>query len=181
MVRAQIGNDVGVAAVGNLGTSVYPGLLADITADGVNTVTVSAAAARGLRPGSKIDLVNKTTGAVLASGRTITSVDTVGGVVTYSGADVTAVAGTTAVYAVGGWKAAHNTFISGKQPTNSNLNGGSSDSAGWDTLSISTVQSARDRLQAISATTYSDTELDKMTYNDLIYAIRVNDAAGTIK
>jgi hypothetical protein len=39
----------------------------------------------------------------------------------------------------------------------------------------------RDRLTAISATTYSAAELDKMTYNDMVYAIRVNDYAGSIK
>jgi xanthine dehydrogenase molybdopterin-binding subunit B len=36
------------------------------------------------------------------------------------------------------------------------------------------------RLTAISATTYSAANLDKMTLNDKIYALRLNDDAGTI-
>jgi hypothetical protein len=105
VVRAQVGNEVGVAAVGSQGGSAFPGLLADITADGVNTVTISVAQAKFLRPGMKIDFVNKTTGAVLAAGRNISSIDGVTGIVTYSGADLTATPGTHGIYATGAWKA----------------------------------------------------------------------------
>lgn len=184
MVRAQVGNEVGVTAVGTQGGSTFPGLLADITADGANSVTVSAAQARYLRPGMRIDLVNKTTGAVLASNRNITGVDTAGGVITYSGADVAATPGTHGVYAKDSWKAPLNT--GGTTNLNNrneytNLNGGGGTSYAFDQMSFGSVESMRARLQAISATTYSDTELDKMTYNDLIYALRVNDAAGSLK
>jgi hypothetical protein len=33
----------------------------------------------------------------------------------------------------------------------------------------------RDALQADDATTYTDAELNKMTYNDLVHAVRVGD------
>lgn len=36
------------------------------------------------------------------------------------------------------------------------------------------------RLAAISATTYSQSRLDTMTINDKVYALRVQDDAGTI-
>jgi autotransporter translocation and assembly factor TamB len=186
VVRAQVGNEVGVQAVGRAGGSggaSFPGLLADITADGANTFTISAAAARTLRPGMKIDLVAKTTGVVLAAGRNITGVDTTTGVVTYSGADVATVAGTTGVYTPGSWKAALSTGATNlnNRDEYTNLNGGGAPQYAFDQLSFGSVQAMRDRLQTISATTYSDAELDKMTYNDLIYAIRVNDASGSIK
>lgn len=62
-----------------------------------------------------------------------------------------------------------------------NLNGGADDRTGhWDT-DYPTIASLRARLQAINATTYSNAQLDKMTLNDMIYAVRVNDAPGTIK
>lgn len=75
------------------GTQV--GTLAVITADGVNTVTVSDT--MYLQLGMQIDIVDGTTLAnatptVKASNRQITAINTTTGVVTYSGADATAVA-----------------------------------------------------------------------------------------
>src|SRR5215510_13378048 len=93
MARAQVGNIHGYAAADG------SGFLANITADGVNTVTVDDAA--GIPVGSNIDLINKNTGAVLASNRQITSL-TSAGVLTYGGADVAAVPGTTVVVVTGG-------------------------------------------------------------------------------
>lgn len=187
MVRIQVGNDTGIAAVGKSGGSggsTFPNLLADITADGVNTVTVSVAQARNIRPGMKIDLVNKATGAVLASGRTVSSVDLVTGILTYSGADVTAVAGTHGIYLANKWQTpmvATSTASQLNRDAYTNINGGGSESHGFDMITLGGVQSMRDRLQAYSATTYSDAELDKMTYNDLVYALRQVDAPGSIK
>lgn len=76
------------------------GSLTEITAEGANTVT--ATSVQYLRVGMYIDLVNKTTDAVLASRRKITSI--AAGVVTYDGADVTAVVGTHVICLTGGWK-----------------------------------------------------------------------------
>jgi hypothetical protein len=40
------------------------------------------------------------------------------------------------------------------------------------------IAAARARLTAISAATYPAATLDKMTFNDMIYAIRINDEAA---
>lgn len=51
-----------------------------------------------------------------------------------------------------------------------------------DTFSTNTndVASMRARLTAISAATYPAATLDKMTTNDMLYAIRLNDEAASI-
>jgi len=77
------------------------GNLTEITADGVNTVTVTSV--QYLRVGMFIDLVNKTTDAVLALRRKITAISAAN-VVTYDGADVAAVAGTHVVAITGNWE-----------------------------------------------------------------------------
>lgn len=43
------------------------------------------------------------------------------------------------------------------------------------------VAAMRARLTAISGTTYSSANLDIMSVNDMIYALRVNDDATSIK
>lgn len=173
MARAQIGNILGVTA------KDQGPILAEITADGANTVTVSAADARKLRVGQTIDIVNKATGAVLAAARTIDAI-TAAGVITYSGADVAAVAGTHAVYDTGDWVGYPPTGAFGRNGY-SNFNGGAGPGAGFSINQAMTIDEMRARLTAISGTTYSAAELDKMTYNDLVYALRVNDASGSIK
>lgn len=170
MARAQIGNPIGVAAV-DTGAKI-----AEITADGVNTVTVSLADARKLRPGQTIDLLTKSSGAVIASARTVDQINVATGVITYSGADVTAVPGTTAVYDSGDYEAASPAI-----DTKTNLNGGSGDGSGMLLLPLNTIDGMRDRLKAIAVGTYTDAYLDLMTFNDMVYAIRLNDAAGSIK
>lgn len=163
MANAQIGNRQGVTAVG------YNGFMASITADGANTVTVDDAF--DIPVGSQIDLVNKNTGAVLASNRQVQSL-TSAGVLTYSGADVAAVPGTTVVVTTG------TTVPSGYI----NMNGGPGPNdafnLGGEALTIGRLRS---RLQAINATTYSNAELDKLTENDMVYALRMYEAPGSIK
>lgn len=78
------------------------GTLCQITADGVNTVTVDNL--QYLRVGMIVDLINQSTDAVLASQRTITAITTATRVVTYSGTDVAAVAGTHVLCVEGNWK-----------------------------------------------------------------------------
>lgn len=163
MANAQVGNRNGFTAVGN------SGFQANITADGANTVTVDDTF--DIPVGSSIDLVNKTTGAVLASNRVVQSLTSVG-VLTYSGADVAAVPGTTVVVSTG----------TTTQTTYNNLNGGSSPSEafhmGGEGLTIARLRS---RLTALNATTYSSAELDKMTENDMLYAVRINESPASIK
>jgi hypothetical protein len=161
----QIGTTQGVQAVSNPLTAL---LLSEITADGANTVTISDLSK--IVVGQQIDLINKSTGAVLAATRQVTNL-TSAGVLTYDGADAVAVPGTHGVYPVGA-----------AAPTSrSNQNGGRSDRAGWRDASLQTIQTMFDRLQVVDATYYTTARLLTMTYNDLVYAIRQADAAGSIK
>lgn len=163
MARAQVDNIHGFAAVGG------QGFLANITADGANTVTVDDAF--GIPVGSNIDLINKSTGAVLASNRQVTNL-TSAGVLTYGGADVAAVPGTTVVTI---------TTTGATGGNISNLNGGPNAGEGFTMGGEGlTVDRCRARLKAINATTYSDTELDKLTLNDMRYALRIIEAPGSI-
>lgn len=76
----------------DLGNNVQHSILATITADGVNTVTVDTTAS--LFVGQIIDVINSSGN--LVSGlddRTITAIDRATGVVTYNGADGTASVG----------------------------------------------------------------------------------------
>lgn len=164
MADLQVGNNLGVAArAGN-----DRGLLATVTADGANTVTVDNL--RKIYAGQVVDIVDKTTGAVLASARTITNI-TSAGVVTYSGADVAATT-------------SHGLYPTGVLPTSSpsktNQNGGYSDQAGLDIDDLDTIESMRARLTAINGTYYTAAVLNMMTFNDMRYAIRLNDFAGSM-
>lgn len=44
-----------------------------------------------------------------------------------------------------------------------------------NTQNVVDIAKMRSRLKAISASTYTDAQLDKMTMNDMLYAIRLND------
>lgn len=79
----DISKDVCRQAYGN-----QTGALAAVTADGEEAVTVDSV--QYLRVGMKVDFVNVSTDAVLASKRTITAINATTKVVTYSGEDVTA-------------------------------------------------------------------------------------------
>jgi hypothetical protein len=163
MANAQVGNRAGIPAVGN------NGFLANITADGANTVTVDDTF--DIDVGRNVDIVNKSTGAVLASARQVTNM-TSAGVMTYGGGDVAAVPGTHIVVASG------TTTASGY----SNLNGGSTPGEGFNLGGeATTIDRLRNRLGSISATTYSSAELDKMTENDMIYALRLYEAPGSVR
>lgn len=78
------------------------GALAATTADGANTFTVDSL--QYLRVGMLIDLINKSTDAVLASDRLITAINTSTRVVTYNGADVAVTPGTHVPVVAGNWK-----------------------------------------------------------------------------
>jgi hypothetical protein len=66
------------------------GLMASVTADGANTVTVNNI--QYLEVGQQIDIRTRTTGAPIAVDRAITAINETTNVVTYDGADVTATA-----------------------------------------------------------------------------------------
>lgn len=159
MADAQVGNVVGVAQPGNLGKQV------EISADGVNTVTVNVDGLFNLDPGARIDIINKTTGAVLASNRIMTNI-TSAGVVTYDGADVAAVPGTHVIVPTGG------TILTGAQNSYVNLNGGSATGVGYSEGAIDSITEMRTRLNQFSGTTFTTERLNSMTYNDLVFACR---------
>lgn len=67
---------------------------------------------------------------------------------------------------------------SGQQ--NTNMNGSTTqDGEHWDT-DYASINALRARLAAIDASFYTSARLDTLTYNDMVYAVRVNDSAGTI-
>jgi hypothetical protein len=69
---------------------------------------------------------------------------------------------------------------SGAQRTN--MNGSNTSQLGEHPITnLDSITAMRARLQAISAGTYTNAVLDTMTYNDMTYAIRLNDNPDTIK
>jgi hypothetical protein len=62
-----------------------------------------------------------------------------------------------------------------------NVNGGAADRTAFTDANHATVTAMRARLTAISATTYTTAMLDRMTQNDMIYALRLADAPTTVK
>ena len=73
--------------------------------------------------------------------------------------------------------AARNASDSG-QATNQN---GSTTAGGehWDT-DYASITALRSRLNTIASGTYTTAKLNEMTYNDLVYAVRLHDSPGTI-
>lgn len=162
MADSQIGNAAGVAAVDN-GSN----LLATVVSDGVNNVVVDDVSK--LQLGDIIDIVNISTGAVLASARTIDGIVLSSKTVTYTGADVIATT-------------SHGIYFSGDYGTHrSNRSGGRSADSGYRNRGLTDIQSMRDRLTAINGTYYTAARLNNMTYNDMVYAIRLADDLTTVR
>lgn len=164
MADTQIGNILGVTQVGRNAQS----LGGPITADGANTVTVTNS--QILRTGAFIDIVNGTTGAVLASNRQITNL-TSAGVATYGGADVAAVPGTHVVVPTGYAFPVQNQA----QSNFANINGGSDESHAFDlppNVSLDNIGSMKEYLLSLAKTAYTAVSLRTMTMNDLVYACR---------
>lgn len=180
MARAQLGSEIGVAAVDKPDET----LLGTVVTDTANGFTVTAADIRNFKVGMVIDLLTKATGVVGAGavGRTVQSVDNVTNTVVYTGADLTL---TTAfgAYLTGQWELAAPVAGTGGTVNDpyANLNGGPAVTSGFDASYFGSIQMMRERLTAYSATTYSAAELDKMTMNDMVYACRTIDYAGSIK
>lgn len=161
MADAQLGNIAGVAA------KAQSPLLANITADGANTVTVTEW--RRLRLNQHVDIRTKATGVVVAADRQITGI-TNAGVVTYSGADVAATVAE-GLYPVGEWSALGRSI----------QNGGPSVRKGFDLGSqTDSIEDLRQRLKDINSTYYTDMFLNGLTSNDLVYAVRIADEPASI-
>ena len=166
MADHQIGNVHGIAAVGRRD------LLASVTAEGANTVTVAASELPKLHAGMVIDILHRTTFAALALDRTITNI-TSAGVVTYDGADVAA---TTAH----GIYLANSDVFSGSSSRTSE-NGGPEPRRPFQDVNMLSIGEMRDRLTAIDSTFYSAARLNAMTMNDMVFALRTNDKPQSIK
>jgi hypothetical protein len=159
MAVAQVGNKLGVSQVSSTDAKI-----AEITADGVDTVSVSAADVRKLRIGQRIVFRVKSTGAGFGTNfRTITGL-TSAGVVTYDGADIATVAGTHAIYSADAQPYATNS-VARNVPANM---GGSIAGVGGGGMDqdFGSIEAMRDALKAISGTAYSDANLNLMTEND---------------
>lgn len=158
MADLQIGNQLGIAAAGGAT------LLAQVVADGVadNTVTITNYE-DNLEIGMVIDIRNMTTGSATggATSRTIIAIDDENNLITYDGADVDPT-NAFGLYLAGQWR-----------PNIVNINGGASPRAGLDWNETDTIQSMRTFLQDFESTTYSNAQLNHMTYNDLVYACRM--------
>ncbi len=161
MADTQLGNVQGLAA------PAQSPLIANITAEGANTFTTLEW--RRIRLQQHVDIRTKATGVVVAADRTITGI-TSAGVVTYSGADV---ASTVAegIYPVGEWSAG----------VRSIPGGGASIRRGFDLGHLTgNIEDMRQRLKDINGTYYTDALLNTLTFNDLVYAIRINDEAASL-
>lgn len=161
MADLQVGNAHGVTAVGST-----RGFIGNVTADGINTVTLDSV--KGLSAGDRIDLIDPSNGTVLASNRLVTNI-TNAGVVTYDGADMAATV-------------AHDAFKAGTYTPSGlvNTNGGNSDQTGYVDTDLLTIESMKSRLAVIDSGLYTDAKLNQMTYNDMVYAIRLADSPTTI-
>lgn len=64
-----------------------------------------------------------------------------------------------------------------------NLNGGGTDGdkLEHEDADYVSVTALRTRLAAIDGTYYTAARMNTMTYNDMVYAVRLNDSASTIK
>lgn len=164
MANVQIGSRIGVTQVGPADAK-----LAEVTADGVNTVTVAAADVDKFYLGQSIVFRVKATGAGFGTtARTITGI-TSAGVITYSGADIAVVPGTHAIYD-GNAQPYATSSVAKNQPQG--LNGGTSAGVGFNDADFGSIQAMREALAVISGTTYTSARLDTMTENDMVFALR---------
>lgn len=69
----------------------------------------------------------------------------------------------------------------GGATSKTNLSGTATAHFGYENDNLDNIDFMRTRLAAIDAAYYTAARLNTMTYNDLIYAIRVADAPATIK
>ncbi len=76
--------------------------------------------------------------------------------------------------------AATNTGNAATNKTNLTGDNASARAEHWDT-DYASITALRARLAAIDAGFYTEARLNAMTYNDMVYAVRVNDAPTSIK
>ncbi len=69
----------------------------------------------------------------------------------------------------------------GTNKTNLNGGGNNGDKLEHEDTDYSTVTALRARLTAIDAGYYTAARLNTMTYNDMVYAVRLNDSPTTVR
>lgn len=157
MADRQLGNVLGVMDK----TTTQSTVLANVDQDNATANVVDVDDATKLFVGQVVDIVTIADGTEVAVDRTITQIkDNAGQIeVTYDGADVAPAAGD-ALYPVDGY--------------------GKTVQEGFTDPDLLTIGQMRRRLKVIDSTFYTDAKLNSMTFNDLVYAIRVADHNGTI-
>lgn len=165
MTALQIGNEIGVISVDNDDAK-----LAEITADGVSSFTVALADVAKFSIFKPIVFRVKATGAGFGTTSRVVQYATDTGVVGYSGADIALVPGTHAVYDASVPYATSTTAKTGK----TNINGGSGEQAGFSDYSFGSLENMRTELARLVPGTYTNAYLNKMTWNDMVYAIRAH-------
>lgn len=70
--------------------------------------------------------------------------------------------------------------VGASNAANTQQNGGSGPQTGLNSANLDTISALRARLAAISAGTYTAAYLNRMTVNDMLYAVRLNDFAASI-
>lgn len=69
----------------------------------------------------------------------------------------------------------------GTNKTNLNGGGNNGERSEHEDTDYVTVTALRARLTAIDGTYYTAARLNAMTYNDMVYAVRLNDSPATVK
>lgn len=170
MPTIQLGNNIGVAA--RAADNQHIGVVA--ANGGANAISILTAAAEPILNWSKmkqnmlIDCASPA-GVVRFTNRLVVYIIN-NGSMSYSGADAPTVAAGDLIYVAGA--------ITKNQP--SNTNGGVSAMRGFRLEGAFTLGDIRDRLNEINPTYYTSTRMDQLTYNDLIYALRLAEAPGSI-
>lgn len=166
-MQVQLGNDLEVAASDPASKT----LLASITEDGATDNQVVVNSVNALQIGMTVDFRVRATGSATggATARHINMINQAASTVGYDGADVDIADDSFGIYFAGGYaeSAGYN-----------NVNGGAGVEEGFRLLSSYDLGSLRNFLIGVNSDTYSEANMDKMTRNDMIYALRMNYAGG---
>lgn len=173
MADLMLGNTIGVTSVGNPDSK-----LTEVSADVANGFLVGAGAdIHKFYLNQPIIFRVKTTGAVFGTtARLVTGITNLG-VVNYDGADVTLVPGTHAVY--DDCMGVASTSVG--SDVRSNQNGGPSARRGFTITPFGDLESLRSYLAGLDVGYFTAARLDKMTLNDMVYAVRARSYPSTIK
>lgn len=171
MADLMLGNPSGVCAVGSADSKI-----AEVVADAANSFLVAAADLPKFYVGQRIIFRVKATGAVFGTtARIITSISNIA--VTYDGADVALVAGTHIICE----NEPADTVTALNSYQRSNQNGGPSAGRAFGAANFQDLDTMREYLNILDGAYFTTARLNRMTYNDLVYAVRVRAYPTSIK